>query len=117
MINNRYRTLGLGLCAWGGARPATAFLSAGVRCPSHFLRVVPVMVVGTDNRQAVQLPSGRFAACWPIGLGQYNGGAAVFLGSKRRILDPREEVLPIPISDEAVPLLSEASEKSLILFV
>ena len=75
------------------------------------------MVVGTDNRQAVQLPSGRFAACWPIGLGQYNGGAAVFLGSKRRILDPREEVLPIPISDEAVPLLSEASEKSLILFV
>lgn len=73
------------------------------------------MVVGTDNKNAVQLPSGRFAACWPVGLGQYNGGAAVFLGSKRRILDPREEVLPIPISDEAVPLLSEASELSCFL--
>lgn len=63
-----------------------------------------------ESRKAVELPSGRFAACWPIGLGQYNGGAAVFLASGRRILDPREEVLPIPISEEAVSLLSEASE-------
>lgn len=69
------------------------------------------MVSGTGNRQStVQLPSGRFAACWPIGLGSYNGGPAVFLASKRRILDPREEVFPIPIGPEAVPLLSEASE-------
>lgn len=68
------------------------------------------MVAGTASSTAVQLPSGRFAACWPIGLGSYNGGAAVFLASERRILDPREEVLPIPISEDAVPLLSEASE-------
>lgn len=70
------------------------------------------MVSGsTGSRQtAVQLPSGRFAACWPIGLGQYNGGPAVFLASKRRILDPREEVFPVPIPEEAVSLLSEASE-------
>lgn len=69
------------------------------------------MVSGTGNRQsAVQLPSGRFAACWPVGLGSYNGGPAVFLANKRRILDPREEVFPIPIDPEAVPLLSEASE-------
>lgn len=115
MINTRYRNLGLGLWAWAGSQPATAFLSAGVRTRSS-PSLVPVMVVGTDNKQAVQLPSGRFAACWPVGLGQYNGGAAVFLGSKRRILDPREEVLPIPISDEAVPLLSEASELSERLF-
>lgn len=69
------------------------------------------MVSGTGNRQSVvQLPSGRFSACWPIGLGSYNGGPAVFLANKRRILDPREEVLPLPIGPEAVPLLSEASE-------
>lgn len=69
------------------------------------------MVSGTGNRQSVvQLPSGRFSACWPIGLGSYNGGPAIFLANKRRILDPREEVLPIPIGREAVPLLSEASE-------
>lgn len=65
----------------------------------------------TGSRQAaVQLPSGRFTACWPVGLGQYNGGPAVFLATKRRILDPREEVFPVPIPDEAVSLLSEASE-------
>lgn len=56
------------------------------------------------------LPSGDFAACWPVALGQYNGGAAVFLGRQQRILDPREEVLPVPIPEDAVPLLSEASE-------
>ncbi|CBJ48652.1 conserved unknown protein [Ectocarpus siliculosus] len=70
-----------------------------------------MMVSGTGSRQApVQLPSGRFAACWPVGLGQYNGGPAVFLANKRRILDPREEVLPIPIPEEAAPLLSEAMQ-------
>lgn len=71
-------------------------------------RQAPAMV-STANRQ-VQLPSGRFTACWPIGLGSYNGAPAVFLSNKRRILDPREEVFPIPIDKEAVPLLSEASE-------
>ena len=108
MINNRYRSLGLYFCAWAAARPALALLTTGVRCPVSAL-ATPVMVVGTD-KQAVHLPSGRFTACWPVGLGQYNGGPAVFLASKRRILDPREEVFPIPISDEVVSLLSEASE-------
>lgn len=69
-----------------------------------------MMVSGTINRQEVQLPSGRFTACWPVGLGTYNGRAAVFLASGRRILDPRDEVLPVPIAEEAVVLLAEASE-------
>eukprot|EP00904_Undaria_pinnatifida_P000681 jgi/Undpi1/10613/HiC_scaffold_29.g13063.m1 len=114
MINNRYRSLGLYFCAWAAARPALALLTTGVRCPVSAL-ATPVMVVGTD-KQAVHLPSGRFTACWPVGLGQYNGGPAVFLASKRRILDPREEVFPIPISDEVVSLLSEASESCAPLF-
>lgn len=69
-----------------------------------------MMVSGTINRQEVELPSGRFTACWPVGLGTYNARAAVFLASGRRILDPRDEVLPVPIAEEAVPLLAEASE-------
>lgn len=72
------------------------------------------MVTGTSNRQTVQLPAGRFTASWPIGLGTYNGGPAVFLASQRRILNPREEVMPIPISEEAVPLLSEASKYDIV---
>lgn len=59
---------------------------------------------------AQHLPAGDFAACWPVALGQYNGGAAVFLSKDRSILNPREEVLPVPIDEAALPLLSEASE-------
>ena len=70
---------------------------------------VTSMISGTSTREKVQLPSGRFAACWPIGLGTYNGRAAVFLASGRRILNPRDEVLPVPVVEEAVPLLAEAS--------
>lgn len=116
----RYRRLSLIVCTcWAaGNRLAGALLlspptststsAAAAGTTAASLR----MVSGTGNRQSstVQLPSGRFAACWPIGLGSYNGGPAVFLANKRRILDPREEVFPIPVGPEAVPLLSEASE-------
>ncbi|CAM9747337.1 unnamed protein product [Ascophyllum nodosum] len=71
---------------------------------------VTSMISGTSTREKVQLPSGRFAACWPIGLGTYNGRAAVFLASGRRILNPRDEVLPVPVVEEAVPLLAEAMQ-------
>lgn len=97
-------------------KPSAALLVSSTSTSSMMMMLpssprMTMMVSGTGSRQApVQLPSGRFAACWPVGLGQYNGGPAVFLANKRRILDPREEVLPIPIPEEAAPLLSEASE-------
>lgn len=72
-------------------------------------RVPSTMVTGTRIEQE-KLPIGEFVACWPIGLGRYNGGSAVFLAKKRRLLDPREEVMAVPISESSVPLLSEASE-------
>lgn len=88
--------------------PATSATSTSSPMVSPAYRQAQTMV-STANRQ-VELPSGRFTACWPIGLGSYNGAPAVFLSNKRRILDPREEVFPVPIDKEAVPLLSEASE-------
>lgn len=94
-------------------RPSGALLSPPVSPSTSIVGgTVRMMISGSTPDRQAQLPSGQFAACWPIGLGSYNGGPAVFLASKRRILDPREEVLPIPIPDEAVPLLSEASERT-----
>lgn len=70
----------------------------------------PASMVTSTRTDREQFPVGEFASCWPVGLGRYNGGSAVFLAKERRLLDPREEVLPIPISERAVPLLSEASK-------
>ncbi|CAN0258739.1 unnamed protein product [Pylaiella littoralis] len=121
------RSLFFVVCAcWTvGTRPSAAYLlsvsaskqqllststSTSTSAPAPFSTTT--MVSGsTGSRQAtVQLPSGRFTACWPVGLGQYNNGPAVFLANKRRILDPREEVFPVPIPKEAVSLLSEAMQ-------
>lgn len=92
-------------------------LSVSTTGTSTMVTGTSTMVTGTRKSQTVLLPSGRFVGCWPVGLGQYNGGAAVFLAKERRILNPREEVLPIPITEDAVSLLSEASEWTDLLFV
>ncbi|CAM9523221.1 unnamed protein product [Scytosiphon promiscuus] len=119
MITRQHRCRGSSLlvvCAWVAMKvPSSALVipskSTCLSSASTSKAPVRMMASGVEDRQAsALLPSGRFAACWPIGLGQYNGGPAVFLAGKRRILDPREEVLPIPIPDEAVPLLSEAMQ-------
>lgn len=117
-MHHERKILFLTFCVGVLTRPSTALLPASsarfrrhVTSPRSVLVSSTRMVTGTSNRQDVQLPSGRFAACWPVGLGTYNGGAAVFLASGRRILDPREEVFPLPISEESVALLAEASER------
>lgn len=109
------RTSGLPVRRKSCVQAATPSCIGGAFHPLHRQHdppgfVTSMMVSGTINRQEVELPSGRFMACWPVGLGTYNGRAAVFLASGRRILDPRDEVLPVPIAEEAVALLAEASE-------
>ncbi|CAB1109726.1 unnamed protein product [Ectocarpus sp. CCAP 1310/34] len=120
MVDQHRRCRGLCFIAVYGwiarVKPSAALLVTSTSTSSMMMMLpssprMTMMVSGTGSRQApAQLPSGRFAACWPVGLGQYNGGPAVFLANKRRILDPREEVLPIPIPEEAAPLLSEAMQ-------
>ncbi|CAM9746954.1 unnamed protein product, partial [Phaeothamnion confervicola] len=51
---------------------------------------------------------GPFIELHPVGLGTYNGHPAVYLASTPRLVDPRGDVLPIPVSEPAAKVLEDA---------